>query len=65
MVATAPMATAASRLAAVDATAMTRPPRAVDTSVAARPMPPPAPSTSTHSPGASEVRRVRVNSMVQ
>ena len=64
MVATAPAAVAAASFSGDDAAAMTRAPRCVATSTAARPIPPPAPSTSTHSPGTRRVRRVKLKSIV-
>ncbi len=48
----------------VDAHASTRAPIDVARSVAARPTPPPAPRTTTHSPGARVMRRVNAYSMV-
>jgi len=51
-------------LAGLDAAAMTFAPSVLATSTAASPIPPPAPTTSTHSPLCTAVRRVSANSIV-
>src|SRR5918995_5320557 len=56
MVPTAPAASAAARLSGDDAAPMARSPLAVATSMAASPTPPPAPRTSTVSPGSWTTR---------
>jgi hypothetical protein len=60
----APAARAAASFEADDAAAIGRSPSDRATSMAARPTPPPAPSTSTVSPAFTEVRRVRANTAV-
>ncbi len=62
--ASAPAASAIVRFSSVEATAITRAPNDRATSIAASPTPPPAPVTSTTSPGRTTVRRVNANQAV-
>ena len=64
MAASAPMAMASARFSSLEATAITRAPSDRATSIAASPTPPPAPVTSTTSPGRTTVRCFNANHAV-